>query len=166
MKKIYKLFTLLLIFSFIFMISSCKKVHVVDEDNADLFVDEYYEYLADNKQGFVALDLRNLEPDYANGHLKGFKSYQYYIARNHLEPDSVYNERISTTFIKWMELNYSKNLTVFLIDSSGDIVTQAAVKLKDAGYKNIFIYTSGYDTIVNKLNGKIEIVTGVDDCGC
>ena len=123
-------------------LTGCKKVYVISNDNASEFVDEYYEYLADNKQGFVALDLRNLDPDYAEGHLKGFKSYQYYIARNHLEPDTVYNERISNTFIKWMEQNYNKDLTVFLIDNDGSIVTQAAVKLKGAGYKKIYIFTS------------------------
>ena len=158
---VYVMFAVSLVF-----LGGCKKVHVVNNDNASEFVDEYYEYLADNKQGFIALDLRNLDPDYASGHLKGFKSYQYYIARNHLEPDTVYNERISSTFIRWMEQNYNKDLTVFLIDKDGSVVSQAAVKLKGIGYKNIYIYTSGYDTIVNYLNDKIEIVTGVDDCGC
>lgn len=166
MKRVINLFLVALSLLSLMLFTGCKKVHVINETEATKFVDEYYEYLADNKQGFVALDLRTLDPDYASGHLKGFMSYQYHIARNHLEPDSVYNERISETFIKWMELNHSKDLTVFLIDKDGSIVTQVAVKLKGAGYKNIYIYTSGYDTIINHLNGKIEIVTGVDDCGC
>ena len=166
MKKIANYFILIISFLSLLFLTACKKVYVISKDNASEFVDEYYEYLADNKQGFVALDLRNLDPDYAEGHLKGFKSYQYYIARNHLEPDTVYNERISNTFIKWMEQNYNKDLTVFLIDNDGSIVTQAAVKLKGAGYKKIYIFTSGYDNIINHLNDKIEIVTGVDDCGC
>lgn len=166
MKKIANYFILIISFVSLLFLTGCKKVYVISKDNASEFVDEYYEYLADNKQGFVALDLRNLDPDYAEGHLKGFKSYQYYIARNHLEPDTVYNERISNTFIKWMEQNYNKDLTVFLIDNDGSIVTQAAVKLKGAGYKKIYIFTSGYDNIINHLNDKIEIVTGVDDCGC
>lgn len=166
MKKIASYFILIISFVSLLFLTGCKKVYVISNDNVSEFVDEYYEYLADNKQGFVALDLRNLDPDYAEGHLKGFKSYQYYIARNHLEPDTVYNERISNTFIKWMEQNYNKDLTVFLIDNDGSIVTHAAVKLKGAGYKKIYIFTSGYDNIINHLNDKIEIVTGVDDCGC
>ena len=166
MKLISK--TLIILFTTLFVLtfSSCKKVYIYDESKADDFINEYYEYLADNKQGFVAIDLRNLNPDYSDGHLKGFKSYQYYIARNEKEPDSVYESRISETFCKWIQQNYSKDLAVFLIDYNGTVVEQAAVKLKGLGYKNVYIYTGGYDTIVNHLNDLVEVVTGVEDCGC
>ena len=70
------------------------------------------------------------------------------------------------TFSKSVKIDIKDLDITLLIDKDGSIVTQAAVKLKGAGYKNIYIYTSGYDTIINHLNGKIEIVTGVDDCGC
>lgn len=166
MKLINKTLIIITILLFVFTISSCKKVKVYDEEEASEFISEYYEYLADNKQGFVALDLRNLNPDYSEGHLKGFKSYQYYIARNADEKDTEYESRISDAFIKWIQQNYNKKLAIFLIDYDGSVVTPVAAKLKSIGYKQIYIYTGGYDTVVYHLNDLVEIVTGVDDCGC
>ncbi len=163
MKRISKILIILIL---LLTLTSCKKIKSYNDSNGDKFIDEYYEYLADNKQGYVAIDLRKLEPDYANGHLNGFKSYQYQLTKNENEQEEKYIERISNTFLKWIELNYSKDLTIFLIDYDGSIVEKEIVNLEKIGYKKIYIYIDGYDTLINHLNNKVEIKKGVEDCGC
>ena len=145
---------------------SCKKVNVFDETKANDYIDAYYEYLSDQKQGFVAIDLRTLESEYAEGHLKGFISYQYYKTKKENETDAVYESRMSESFNKWMTLNYSKSLTVFLLDNDEKIANREALKLKNQGYKKIYIYTGDFNTLQEQANGVIEIVKGIDDCGC
>lgn len=166
MKKISRLF-LLLVFSIIILsFTSCKKVAVISEDDGKKYIDAYYEFLSDARQGFVAIDLRNLNEEYAEGHLKGFISYQYYKTRNSVESDSEYESRMSENFRQWMKLNYSTSLTIFLIDSDGSIAKQEAIKLFNQNYKKIFVYENGYNSLIKYNNDVIDVVSGTDDCGC
>ena len=161
-----KIILVLLMLSICLMMSSCKKTQTFNEKDASKYIDTYYEYLSDQKQGFVAIDLRDLENEYSAGHLKGFISYQYYKTRKQTETDADYEKRMSESFIKWMQLNYSKNQTVFLLDGNGEIVQHAAVKLKNQGYKKIYIYTGSFEKIKDSAIGIVAIVKGTDDCGC
>lgn len=166
MKKLKRLF-IVIIFCFILLnFTGCKKVKVISEENGDKYIDAYYEFLSDQKQGFVAIDLRDLNDEYANGHLKGFISYQYYKTKNNDETDDEYKKRMSENFINWMKYNYSTSLTVFLIDSDGSLVKDEADKLAKLKYKKIYVFEKGYDLLSKKAVGTIEIVTGTDDCGC
>lgn len=164
MKANKRILLILILVTLCFTMISCKKVNVFDDTKASDYIDAYYEFLSDQKQGFVAIDLRNLESEYAKGHLKGFISYQYYKTKKENETDSSYESRMSENFNKWMTLNYSKSLTVFLLDCDEKVGNQEALKLKNQGYKKIYIYTGDFNTL--QTNGIIEIVKGIDDCGC
>ena len=166
MKTNKRILFILILVTLCFTMISCKKVNVFDETKANDYIDAYYEYLSDQKQGFVAIDLRTLESEYAEGHLKGFISYQYYKTKKENETDAVYESRMSESFNKWMTLNYSKSLTVFLLDNDGKVANREALKLKNQGYKKIYIYTGDFNTLQEQANGVIEIVKGIDDCGC
>lgn len=166
MKKLYRLFIVIMSCLILLNFTGCKKVKVISEENGDKYIDAYYDFLSDKKQGFVAIDLRNLNDEYANGHLKGFISYQYYKTRNNEEIDDEYKKRMSENFINWMKYNYSTSLTVFLIDSDGSLVKEEAEKLAKIKYKKIYVFEKGYDLLSKNAVGIIEIVTGTDDCGC
>lgn len=157
---------ILLLFILCLSISGCKKIVVYNETDTDKYIDAYYEYLSDQKQGFVAIDFRMLETEYAEGHLKGFVSYQFYKTRNADESDAAYEQRMSENFVKWMVNNYSKSLTVFLLDDNGITVQKEIIKLKNIGYKKIYGYTGNFDLLKEHASGIIEIVKGTDDCGC
>lgn len=166
MKKIYKLITLLICITMMFGLAGCKKVNVISENQADKYIDAYYEFLSDQKQGFVAIDLRDLNDEYAKGHLKGFISYTYYKTRNSGETDADYEKRMSENFRSWVKYNYSTSLTIFLIDSDGLLAKQEAVKLLNQKYKKIYVFEGGYDLLSQSAVGIVEIITGTDDCGC
>lgn len=166
MKLKYKIIYLLLI-PFIFVLTSCKKIIITDENSANVFLNEYYLYLSDQKQNFIGIDLRDLNDEYSLGHLKGFINYNYFTTRSKNESDAEYNQKISNNFQKWMRMKYDKSTTIFMIDNGiNQCVIQEAGKLKAMGYKKIYIYTVGYDSLIKFNEGKIPVIIGTDDCGC
>lgn len=166
MNKSIKIGIFVLCIGVLLTFSGCKKIHVIDEENGEEYINAYYDYFSGEKTGFVAIDLRILNPEYSKGHLKGFISYQYEKARNLGESDTEYRNRMSQTFQAWIKSMYSTKLTVFLIDTEGEIVLQEAPKLQAAGYKRVYIYTAGYVSLAKQASNLIPIATGTDDCGC
>ncbi len=136
-------------------LTSCKKIVVIDKSDANKYLDEYYLYLSDKKQDYVGIDLRSFNEEYVVGHLKGFVSYSLHE-----------NDKNSNSFQDWMMQNYDQNTTIFLIDSDGLFSYQEAKILKENGYKKIYVYNGGYDSLIKYNDGKIPIITGSDDCGC
>lgn len=166
MKKIYRLTAVLICMILMFGLVGCKKVNIISENQPDKYIDAYYEFLSDQKQGFVAIDLRNLNEEYAKGHLKGFISYTYYKTRNSGETDAEYEKRMSENFRSWIKYNYSTSLTIFLVDNDGKLAKQEAAKLLNQKYKKIYVFEGGYDLLSQSAKGIVEIVTGTADCGC
>jgi len=165
MKRINKLLVLLVGIFFAFLLSSCKHIYVYKEDKANAYLEEYYLYISNKKQGFQAIDLRTQSPLYINGHLNGFINYDYQNVPRTNENDLEYEMKKSNLFHQWMLKNIDKSEALFLIDLDGDIVRAEAQKLKAMGYKKIHIYLAGYESLI-KYNQKIEIIKGTSSCDC
>lgn len=164
MKYINKILIICLVLGSSLLIS-CKHTYIYDENDSESFIDAYYDFLALGKDDFVAIDLRNLNYQYAQGHLKGFRNYQYELDQKSKEDDLTYQNRCSSTFLSWMKKNVNKKTTIFLLDNDGTIVLKEAPKLKASGYQNIYLYLGGYNQLISN-NQKIQIITGSDDCQC
>lgn len=166
MKYVKKISCLILVIIYILSITGCKKTYIYHNEKAVDYLNAYYEYLSDEKQDFIGIDLRDLETAYASGHLKGFISYNYNLKRKRTEDETTYLQRCSTAFQRWIRQNVDKRTTIFLIDQNGTNVLSEAVKLKSSGYKNIHIYAEGYKTLNEYNHNIIPIITGIEDCGC
>lgn len=153
--------------AFTLTMSSCKKVYVSDENNYQEFVDEFYAYLTDQKEddNYVAIDLRSITA-YGNGHFKGFISYSFYKVRNSNESVDMYERRMLDELVAHMRQNYGKKTTIFLIDEDNGIIESIAAHLKGVGYKEIYIYTPGYESLLSIASNVLSVKTGIDDCGC
>lgn len=132
---------------------SCDKVKVYEKTDCMDYVKALYGYMNKEDSRYVAIDLRPLRPDYAEGHIKGFKNFHFKIA-------------VKDDFITYMKSMYSKKTAIFLLDESGEDVLVAASHLKGVGYKNIYIYTGGYEDLRNNSTDYLYVATGTDDCGC
>lgn len=166
-KKIIISIITILVLAFCLTANSCKKVSISDENNYQEFVDEFYAYLTDQKEddNYVAIDLRSISA-YGNGHFKGFIAYPFYKVRNSDESFDIYEKRMLDEFIEHAQKNYGKKTTIFLIDAEGEIVETLAAHLKGVGYKKIYIYKSGYESLLLRAADTLSIKTGTDDCGC
>ena len=89
---------------------------------------------------------------YAEGHIKGFTSYDYL-----KDPDG---------FIPYMEGMYSKDKVVFLLSDESDLILEVSKVLQVNGYKKIYIYLDGYDSLISLSSDYFFIETGLDNCGC
>lgn len=140
---------LIFLFCFLLTLTSCKVNKLPKED----FINKYYHYhvLEEKKTG--AIDLRDLHSEYAEGHLKGFLSYNYQNGNKE-------------EFIYYVSSLYNKKTHIFLIDSRGEYVIEAANFLKEAGYRYIYICEDGYTNLEEYAKKYIQIVDGIDDCGC
>lgn len=133
----------------IFVLSSCK----VQTLSKEKYVKLYYDYHVQSEKPSGAIDLRDLNTDYASGHIKGFLNYNYQNGNKE-------------EFLYYVSSLYNKNTYIFLIDNNGEYVSEASNILKEAGYKHIIIYQDGYYNIEEYAKDYLQIVTGTDDCGC
>lgn len=149
MKKI----SLLLIFILMLTLSSCSKVKTTEDSK------EFCEYIYDISRGEikrgVVIDLRDLETDYASGHIYGALSYEF-------------SNQEENHFITWITGLKSTDTQVLIIDSGNNEHQTIMNYLEKAGYKKVLAYTLGYDTLKdsNEFKQKVEVKTGTEDCGC
>lgn len=144
-----KISTMLVLLCFVLCLASCS-IKSVDSDS---FVKKYYHYHVLGEKLTGAIDLRDLETEYAEGHIKGFVNYNY---QNGNKEEFVY-------FVTSL---YNKSAYIFLIDNEGEYVHEAAEILKEEGYKNIIICPDGYKSVQGCTEGYLAIIQGTDDCGC
>lgn len=155
MKRIISIFIMLFL---LISISACTKVKTTTD--ASYFIDLVYQISKGDYKNGAVIDLRPLqndtnEDDYDHGHIKGSLSYDY----------NTYNKE---DFIKWITGLKSKKTTVLLIDSGkaeGEVIINC---LKESGYKKVIYYKDGYQALKEDVTfkTKIEVATGIDDCGC
>ena len=103
----------------------------------------------------VVIDLRDLETDYASGHIYGALSYDF-------------SNQEENHFITWITGLKSTDTQVLIIDSGNNEHKTIMNYLEKAGYKKVLAYTLGYDTLKdsNEFKQKVEVKTGTEDCGC
>ena len=149
MKKI----SLLLIFILMLSLTSCAKVKTTSDSK------EFCEYIYDISRGEIkrgaVIDLRDLETDYAAGHILGALSYNF---KNQSEEH----------FITWITGLKSTDTQILIIDDGENEHQIIMDYLKKAGFKKVLAYTLGYDTLKESTEFKqmVEVKTGTDDCGC
>lgn len=143
----------LLICLLLITLTSCKsKVIATNKDNYSKYINEFYQYQIGQKEGYVAVDLRDTNT-YAEGHIKGFISYNY-------------QNSTKEEFINYITGMYNKKTTIFLLDSDGSLIEEVSSILQELEYKKIYIYTDGYESLIELAKNDIFIETGLDNCGC
>lgn len=143
----------LLICLLLITLTSCKsKVIASNKDNYSKYINEFYQYQIGQKEGYVAVDLRDTNI-YAEGHIKGFISYNY-------------QNSTKEEFINYITGMYNKKTTIFLLDSDGSLIEEVSSILQELEYKKIYIYTDGYESLIELAKNDIFIETGLDNCGC
>ena len=143
----------LLICLLLITLTSCKsKVIATNKDNYSKYINEFYQYQIGQKEGYVAVDLRDTNI-YAEGHIKGFISYNY-------------QNSTKEEFINYITGMYNKKTTIFLLDSDGSLIEEVSSILQELEYKKIYIYTDGYESLIELAKNDIFIETGSDNCGC
>lgn len=143
----------LLVCLLLITLTSCKsKVISTNKDNYSKYINEFYQYQIGKKEGYVAVDLRDTDI-YAEGHIKGFISYNY-------------QNSTKEEFINYITGMYNKKTTIFLLDSDGSLIEEVSNILQELEYKKIYIYTDGYESLIELAKSDIFIETGLDNCGC
>ncbi len=135
----------------LFLLTSCAKIKEYDSTTSEEYIDLIYNHIDKDKE-YLLIDARSLE-EYAKGHFFGFINYD--IEKGTLDE-----------FGYKIESMHSKDKSIFIIDEDGRYVESLASVLLDAGYKKIYIYTSGFNKLNEYNNDDFQIVTGTDDCEC
>ena len=148
-----KRISLLLIFILMLTLTSCSKLKTTSDSK------EFCEYIYDISRGEIkrgaVIDLRDLETDYAVGHIHGALSYNF---KNQSEEH----------FITWITGLKSTDTQILLVDYGNGEHEVIMEYLKKAGFKKVLAYTLGYNNLkeTNEFKQMVEVKTGTDDCGC
>ena len=136
------------------ILSSC----VTITDNEQKFVDKLYEQQTEKITGLVVdLRVRGTEAEephtFSEHHISGAKSFD------------VKNDKDFATWIKKLSNN---KVTIFLVDSGNNEYVEIVDILKELGYKDIVVYTKGYEHLrtTTAFTEAIYEGHGIDDCGC
>ena len=142
-----------LVFLLIFL-TSC--VTITDDEKK--FVDKLYEQQTEKITGLVVdLRIRGTEAEephtFSEHHISGAKSFD------------VVNDKDFATWIKKLSNN---KVTIFLVDSGNSEYVEIVEILKELGYKDIVVYTKGYEYLrtTTAFTEAIYEGHGIDDCGC
>ena len=142
-----------LLFLLIFL-TSC--VTITDDEKK--FVDKLYEQQTEKITGLVVdLRIRGTEAQephtFSEHHISGAKSFD------------VVNDKDFATWIKKLSNN---KVTIFLVDSGNSEYVEIVEILKELGYKDIVVYTKGYEYLrtTTAFTEAIYEGHGIDDCGC
>lgn len=142
-----------LLFLLIFL-TSC--VTITDDEKK--FVDKLYEQQTEKITGLVVdLRIRGTEAEephtFSEHHISGAKSFD------------VVNDKDFATWIKKLSNN---KVTIFLVDSGNSEYVEIVEILKELGYKDIVVYTKGYEYLrtTTAFTEAIYEGHGIDDCGC
>ena len=157
-----KIINLILVFFLVFTMVGCKKENEIS-NNLE-FLDIYYEYYAGLKdKDFVGIDLRDYETKYVEGHLKGFISFDFFPG---LVSGDLNNDTYRQRFHEWIQINYSKDTVLFIVDDGDGCTDTVNRVLKSQNFDEYYIYSKGYDKLIQANEGLIEIVTGGSECDC
>ncbi len=150
-KKILVTFSLIIL---TILLSSCTTI----TDDAEVFVEKLYSQQIGKINGLVVdLRVRGTEAEepgtFSQRHISGAKSF-----------DVSQDEDFKT----WIGKLASKKITIFIVDSGKEEYKEIVEILKEEGYKNIVVYTKGYDTLrlSQVFIDAIYEGSGIDDCGC
>ncbi len=147
----------ILIISLLFLLiilTSC----VTITDDEQKFVDKLYKQQTEKIIGLVVdLRVRGTEAEephtFSEHHISGAKSFD-------LENDS--------DFASWIKKLSNNKVTIFIVDSGKGEYIEIVEILKELGYKDIVVYTKGYETlrVSEAFTEAIFEGHGIDDCGC
>ena len=142
-----------LLFLLLFL-TSC----VTITDDEQKFVDKLYKQQTEKITGLVVdLRIRGTEAEepltFSEHHISGAKSFD------------VLND---TDFTSWIKKLSNNKVTIFLVDSGNGEYIEIVEIIKDLGYKDIVVYTKGYETLrtTKAFTEAIYEGHGIDDCGC
>lgn len=136
------------------ILTSC----VTITDDEQKFVAKLYEQQIGKVNGLV-VDLRvrgteaEEEKTFSEHHISGAKSF-----------DVTQDE----DFASWISKLSNNKVTIFLVDSGNGEYEEILEILKSLKYKNIIVYTEGYEKlrITDAFNEAIFEGHGIEDCGC
>lgn len=142
------------------LLTSCTNGHfeAYDEENYQDFIDKISLALNDLITPAVFIDLRTHGDEsnpsantYAASHIAYFINYDYL-------------EIGKDKFQEAITYHYSQKHHLFLIDAEGAESSIVASLLREKGYKHIYYYTKGYNSIIELSEGQLVINTGNCDC--
>lgn len=151
---IKKISLLISMFFLVICLTSC----VTITDNDQKFVDKLYASQIGKIEGLVVdLRVRGTEKEeehtFSKYHIKGAKSF-----------DVTQDE----DFASWISKLSNNKVTIFLVDSGNGEYEEILEVLKSLKYKNIVVYTKGYEKL-RITDAFIEAIyegSGIEDCGC
>lgn len=151
---IKKISLILSFFLLTFLLTSC--VTVTDDEQK--FVDKLYEQQIGKINGLV-VDLRvrgteaEEEKTFSKYHISGAKSFD-------VNQDE--------DFTSWISKLSNNKVTIFLVDSGNGEYEEILDILKSLKYKNIVVYTKGYEYLrtTKPFTDAIYEGHGIEDCGC
>jgi rhodanese-related sulfurtransferase len=136
------------------ILTSC----VTITDDEQKFVDKLYKQQTEKITGLVVdLRVRGTEAEephtFSEHHISGAKSFD-------IENDS--------DFASWIKKLSNNKVTIFIVDSGKGEYIEIVEILKELGYKDIVVYTKGYETLraSEAFTEAIFEGHGIEDCGC
>ncbi len=136
------------------ILSSC----VTITDDEQKFVDELYKQQTEKITGLVVdLRVRGTEAEephtFSEHHISGAKSFDVLQDKD---------------FASWIKKLSNNKVTIFIVDSGNNEYVEIVDILKELGYKDIVVYTKGYEylRITAAFIEAIYEGHGIDDCGC
>ena len=148
-----KRISLILLLILTLFLTSCTSIKTTDSSK------KFCEYIYDISRGEIkrgaVIDLRDLETEYAKGHIHGALSYNF-------------KNQEQSHFTTWITGLKSTDTQILLIDSGCGEHEIIMNYLKEAGYEKVLAYTLGYDVLskTEEFKTMVEVKTGTDDCGC
>ncbi len=161
MKVIKKIMMLSVLLFTAFALASCDKTKLYDNDKAFCEKLEKYDISPEKRKQTVYLDLRETGSteetgkDYATYHFNGAVNYNYL-------------KGSKEEFLYWFTTRYNTNYTVFLFDNGEGSVKDVMSILKEAGYKEIYGYTLGYEVLraSKEYTSRFVEGKGLEGCDC
>lgn len=153
MKIIKSILTISFVFLLLFL-TSCVTI-TSDEQK---FVDKLYEQQTGKITGLV-VDLR----------IRGTEALEdETFAKYHISAAKSFDVTIDEDFASWIKKLSNNKVTIFIVDSGNEEYAEIVEILKELGYKDIVVYTKGYEHLrtTKAFNDAIFEGHGLDDCGC
>lgn len=136
------------------ILSSC----VTITDDEQKFVDELYKQQTEKITGLV-VDLR----------VRGTEAEEpYTFSKHHISGAKSFDVLQDKDFASWIKKLSNNKVTIFIVDSGNNEYVEIVDILKELGYKDIVVYTKGYEHLrtTTAFTEAIYEGHGIDDCGC
>lgn len=144
----------IIITCFLLLLTSC----VTITDDEQKFVDKLYEQQTGKVTGLV-VDLR----------IRGTEAKEpHTFSENHISGAKSFDVSQDEDFSSWIKKLSNNKVTIFLVDSGNGEYVEIVDVLKELGYKDIVVYTKGYEHLrtTTAFTEAIYEGQGLDDCGC